>query len=223
MKKSFLKLSILFSFFALGFSFLLISDKEKTDNELLSENYIRFIKSQSGNWNETAIQPIFLNKSVNFPVKIAQKSESVLSATVPGDNKWIEIKLSEPQTLYAHEGDRIVYTFLVSGGKWAPTPRGEFRIWSKYRYSTMIGGSTERGDYYNLPNVPFTMYFWGGVALHGTYWHNNFGKPMSHGCVNIAIPDAEKLFYWASPTIPDGLNAVLSSTDNPGTKVIVRD
>lgn len=223
MKKSFLKLSILFSFFALGFSFLLISDKEKTDNELLSENYIRFIKSQSGNWNETTTQPIFLNKSVNFPVKIAQKRESVLSATVPGDNKWIEIKLSEPQTLYAHEGDRIVYTFLISGGKWAPTPRGEFRIWSKYRYSTMIGGSTERGDYYNLPNVPFTMYFWGGVALHGTYWHNNFGKPMSHGCVNIAIPDAEKLFYWASPIIPDGLNAALSSTDNPGTKVIVHD
>lgn len=202
---------------------MLTSNKEKTSDELLSKDYIRFIKSQSGDWNETASQPIFLNKSVNFPVKIAQKSESVLSATAPNDNKWIEIKLSEPQTLYAHEGDRVVYTFLISAGKWAPTPRGEFRIWSKYRYSTMIGGSIERGDYYNLPNVPFTMYFWGGVGLHGTYWHNNFGKPMSHGCVNIAIPDAEKLFYWANPTIPDGQNATLSNIDNPGTKVIVHD
>jgi len=223
MKKSFLKFSILFSFFALGFSFLLANHKEKVNNELLSEDYIRFVKSQNGGWNETANQPIFLNKPVNSPVKIAQKSESVLSATVPGDNKWIEIKLSEPQTLYAHEGDKIIYTFLVSGGKWAPTPRGEFRIWGKYRYSTMIGGSIEKGDYYNLPNVPFTMYFAGGVGLHGTYWHNNFGRPMSHGCVNIAIPDAEKLFYWASPIMPDGQNAVLSNVDNPGTKVIVHD
>ena len=53
------------------------------------------------------------------------------------------------------------------------------------------------GPGYNLPNVPWTMYFHGGYAIHGTYWHNNFGRPMSHGCVNMKTPEAKILFQWA--------------------------
>jgi lipoprotein-anchoring transpeptidase ErfK/SrfK len=53
------------------------------------------------------------------------------------------------------------------------------------------------GPGYNLPNVPYTMYFYRGYAIHGTYWHNNFGSPMSHGCVNLATPDAQWLYNWA--------------------------
>jgi lipoprotein-anchoring transpeptidase ErfK/SrfK len=216
-------MALLSSIFALGFVFLLTNQDKATINELGNDSYIRFIKEQNGDWNDSTIQPIFLNQPVNPPVKIARNKENILSSSTPNEDKWIEVKLSEPQTLYAHEGDKIVYTFLISAGKWAPTPRGQFQIWGKYRYSTMVGGSIERGDYYNLPNVPFTMYFWGGVGLHGTYWHNNFGKPMSHGCINMAIPDAEKLFYWAGPIMPENKNAVFSNTTNPGTKVVVYD
>lgn len=109
-----------------------------------------------------------------------------------GDARWIEINLSE-QVLNAYEGGQIIQSFLVSTGVWVtPTVTGDFQIFAKYRYSTMTGP-----DYY-LPNVPYAMYFYRGYALHGTYWHNNFGTPMSHGCVNLRTEDAAWLFEWAS-------------------------
>jgi lipoprotein-anchoring transpeptidase ErfK/SrfK len=110
---------------------------------------------------------------------------------------------------------------LVSAGKWAPTPTGDFRIWIKLRYTLMHGGSKELHTYYYLPNVPYTQYFYKGFGLHGAYWHNNFGQPMSHGCVNLSIPDAEKLFYWTSPVLPEGKNQVTPTKDNPGTRVVI--
>ena len=83
-------------------------------------------------------------------------------------------------------------TAVVSTGtRWYPTVKGRFRIYVKYRATRM------RGPGYNLPNVPWTMYFHGGYAIHGTYWHNNFGRPMSHGCVNMKTPEAKWLFEWA--------------------------
>jgi lipoprotein-anchoring transpeptidase ErfK/SrfK len=107
-------------------------------------------------------------------------------------NRWIDVNLSQ-QMLYAYEGDTIVASFLVSTGVPAfPTVTGKFHIYIKL-VSTLMAG-----DGYYLPNVPYTMYFYKGYGLHGTYWHNNFGHPMSHGCVNMYTPDAEWLFYWAS-------------------------
>lgn len=148
------------------------------------------------------------------------EAEKVLAAV--SEDRWIEVDISE-QKLYAHEGDRIVYQFSISSGKWAPTPTGEFRIWVKLRQAKMSGGSRERGDYYYLPNVPYIMYFYQGYGLHGTYWHNNFGTPMSHGCVNLAIPDAEKLYHWTGPAMPAGRGAVYPSENNPGTRVVVHE
>ncbi len=138
------------------------------------------------------------------------------------DNRWIEIDLSD-QKLYAHDGDQIVYDFLVSTGKWGRTPTGEWRIWIKLRYTKMSGGSKALHTYYYLPNVPYTQYFYKGYGLHGTYWHNNFGHPMSHGCINMRTPDAEKLFYWTSPPVPQGVNVVYPSKGNPGTKVVIHE
>jgi lipoprotein-anchoring transpeptidase ErfK/SrfK len=60
------------------------------------------------------------------------------------------------------------------------------------------------GPGYSLPDVPYTMYFYQGYALHGTYWHDNFGQPMSRGCVNLSIDNSKKLFEWAAPVIPLG-------------------
>jgi len=109
-----------------------------------------------------------------------------------GGERWVDVDLSE-QRVYAYEGSTIVNTFVVSTGTWLhPTVIGRFKVYIKLLYTDMSGPG------YYLPDVPYTMYFYSGYALHGTYWHNNFGVPMSHGCVNLSIPDAGWLFNWAS-------------------------
>ena len=119
------------------------------------------------------------------------------SGSVTSGEKWIDVNLST-QTLRAYEGNQVVYTASISSGiSRYPTPAGTYRIQRKYRYDDMTGGSHARGDYYYLPNVPYCMYYYAGYALHGTYWHNNFGTPMSHGCTNLSTPDAGWLFNWA--------------------------
>jgi lipoprotein-anchoring transpeptidase ErfK/SrfK len=85
----------------------------------------------------------------------------------------------------------------------------------------MSGGTKGTSSYYYLPNVPYTMFFYKSYGLHGTYWHNNFGHPMSHGCVNLPTPIAEKLFYWTEPQLPAGKSSVLTSREISGTKVVV--
>lgn len=117
--------------------------------------------------------------------------------TASNDNKWIEVNLTE-QKLYMHEGTSIVGSFLISSGRWAPTPTGTFAIWTKMRYVRMTGGNPAIGTYYDLPNVPYDMFFYQGYALHGAYWHNNFGHPMSHGCVNMRPEEAAIVYNWAS-------------------------
>jgi lipoprotein-anchoring transpeptidase ErfK/SrfK len=114
---------------------------------------------------------------------------------VPADKsktgKWIEIDLSQ-QRLYAHVGQSTVFKAVVSTGtRYHPTVLGRFRIYAKYRSTHMSGPG------YSLPNVPWTMYFHHGYAIHGAYWHNNFGTPMSHGCVNMRISDSKWLYNWA--------------------------
>jgi len=106
--------------------------------------------------------------------------------------RWIDVDLSN-QRVYAYEGDVVVNSFIVSTGTWAtPTVTGQYNIYVKYVSAKMSGPG------YYLPNVPYIMYFYKGYGLHGTYWHNNFGTPMSHGCVNLRTDDAAWLFNWAS-------------------------
>ncbi len=139
-----------------------------------------------------------------------------------GSEKWIEIDLSD-QKMTAHQGDDVFLSSLVSTGLFGRTPPGEFRIWYKIRATKMEGGVRGTGTYYYLPNVPYTMFFNGEIGIHGTYWHQNFGHPMSHGCVNSPTPVAEKLFYWADPQIPEGKFVVKATADNPGTRVVVHE
>lgn len=113
--------------------------------------------------------------------------------------KWIEVVLAE-QRLNAWEDGRIVMTTPISSGvRRTPTIRGTFKIYAKYSRSRMTGPG------YDLPNVPYVMYFKGSYGLHGTYWHNNFGRPMSHGCVNLPTSTAAWLFQWA----PKGTTVVI--------------
>ncbi len=108
------------------------------------------------------------------------------------EGRWIDVDVSE-QRVTAFDGDNLVRSFLVSTGTAAhPTVTGQFRVYTKL-YSTAMAGPG-----YYLPGVPYTMYYYKGYALHGTYWHSNFGVPMSHGCINLWTPDAEWLFNFAS-------------------------
>lgn len=149
-------------------------------------------------------------------------AQAVLGNQASAGEKWIEVVLSE-QKVYAWDGSQKIYEFVVSTGRqWTSTPEGEFRIWAKLKATRMKGGSMERGDYYDLPNVPYVMFFNKGYGLHGTYWHNNFGTPMSHGCVNMRIEDAKALFEWATPNLSGSQWTVNATKNNPGTRVVVR-
>jgi lipoprotein-anchoring transpeptidase ErfK/SrfK len=109
----------------------------------------------------------------------------------PPDDRWIDIDLSE-QKLAAYEGDTLVLSAAVSTGlPGAPTPPGEFRIYRRVPIQVMAGPG------YYLPNVEYVAYFYRDYAIHATYWHDNFGQPMSHGCVNMRTADARWLYEWA--------------------------
>ncbi len=137
-------------------------------------------------------------------------------AGIPPGAKWIEVNLYE-QTLAAYEGERMVYATLISSGRArTPTVTGLFRIRVKARTTLMDG---DIYGYYYLEDVPWTMFFHQGYALHGAYWHDRFGFPQSRGCVNLAPMDARWLFEWAEPY---GDRPFVSATpDNPGTWVWV--
>lgn len=139
----------------------------------------------------------FLGQKVTPPkidLAIGQKTTDVLGESVEPGEKRIYVDLST-QTVHAYQGKNKVMQAIISSGKWGRTPTGNFNIWSKFKATRMSGGSGS--DYYDLPNVPWTMFYYRDWAIHGAYWHNNFGRPMSHGCVNMRQVDAEALFNWA--------------------------
>ena len=181
-------------------------------------------ESLQDKFDRSAKKPIFNNEEIYSPIIAQEKTTSVLGES--GGEKRIEIDLAN-QRLYAYEGERQVFNFLISSGKWGRTPTGIFNIWIKLRYTKMEGGSKALRTYYYLPNVPFVMFFYNneipkyrGFGIHGTYWHDNFGHPMSHGCINMKTAEVEQLYYWAMPDLR-GKSSIYASEDNPGTPVII--
>ena len=149
------------------------------------------------------------------PLTFGYHKDSAFPTT---SEKWIDVDLSE-QRVVAYEGIRPIRAFIVSTGlSRTPTVTGEFRIRIKVRTQTMSGPG------YYLPNVEWVQYFYDEYAFHGTYWHNNFGQPMSRGCVNMTNEDAKWLFDWAGPVF-DGAGPTWQrpATDNPGTLVVVHE
>ncbi len=111
--------------------------------------------------------------------------------------KWIGIDLYE-QVLIAYEGETPVFATLISSGLKAwPTNEGLFHVYLRYPRASM-SGAYQQPDFYYLQEVPWTMYFDGDIAIHGTYWHDGFGYRASHGCVNASIVDAKWLYDWAA-------------------------
>ncbi len=162
------------------------------------------------NYDPSAKIAIFNNKAINIPSQQYFGSHVLGVEDKKGNttNKRIEIDLTN-QRLYAFENDQKIHEFLVSTGTWGRTPTGTFKIWTKIRSQKMSGGSRELGTYYYLPNVPYILFFGNaqfpnnlGFSLHGTYWHNNFGVPMSHGCINMKTPDVAQIFDWATLDTP---------------------
>jgi hypothetical protein len=121
--------------------------------------------------------------------------------------KWIDVSIRK-QMLVAYEGRRAAYATLVSTGisgmadpaTTHATVRGTFYIHAKHVSATMDGNEAE--DSYDLRDVPYIQYFHEGYALHGAFWHDDFGRPRSHGCINLAPADAAWLFEWTDPVVP---------------------
>ena len=119
-------------------------------------------------------------------------SDKPLGQGVPDGKRWIEVDISD-QTLTAWQGDTPILKTQISTGKPGyETVTGTFYVNTKLRYAHMVGAD------YNTPDVPWTMYYYQGFAVHGAYWHNNFGRPVSHGCVNMRVNESKLLFEWAA-------------------------
>jgi lipoprotein-anchoring transpeptidase ErfK/SrfK len=153
---------------------------------------------------------IYVGQRLNVPGKNpapATKPASVPASTPartnpapPTSGKWIDVDISA-QTITAYEGSQAIKSVLVSTGlSWTPTPIGRYSVYVKIPSQTMSGGFGASAYY--LPGVPWVMYFTGAYAIHGTYWHHNFGSPMSHGCVNLSIADAQWFYNWAQVGTP---------------------
>jgi len=123
--------------------------------------------------------------------------QRIRPSSIGATERWVSVCLSE-QTLVAYAGDTPVYACLAATGlPGTPTVQGAFRTYWRVPSRRMTGGVPGTSDYYYLEEVTWTCYFYGGYAIHGAYWHNNFGTPMSHGCVNMRPGEAQILYNWA--------------------------
>ncbi len=146
-------------------------------------------------------------------------------AEVREGERWIDVDLTT-QTLVAYEGSRPVFATLVSTGRSGPgheTPVGVHRIWVKLAEDTMDDlDRTDQESNYAIEAVPWVQYFAEGIGLHAAFWHDDFGRPRSHGCVNLSPRDARRLFAWTTPELPPGWDAILTTETQLGTIVRVR-
>lgn len=136
------------------------------------------------------------------------------------DEVWIDVDLGR-QILTVLAGDEPIFVTLVSSGLRSPTPRGVFRIQHKLVADTMESAPGD-ADVYEVEAVPFVQYFAGGYALHGAYWHNRFGRPLSHGCVNLSPADAKHVFSLTAPHLGGGWAEAYETVHERGTVVQIR-
>lgn len=158
-----------------------------------------------------------------FPIRegVAVAEPDPRPAELPADARWVLVDLSE-QLLEAYEGDRMVFSTLVSSGARAKTITGTFPLTRKFRYRTMAGEMF--GKPYRVDSVPWAQYFQGAYALHGAFWHDKFGRRASHGCVNLAPADARWMAQFLEPVLPAGWWSIFPPDAGlPTSTVIVRD
>ena len=172
----------------------------------------RMVQTRNGRWLDSA------------DLWIAA-SPGTMPAWASKNVRWIDVGIIN-QVLILWEGQRPNYVTLVSTGRdglgdpqqTRSTPQGTFRIYQKHVTATM--DSELADEEFELRDVPWVMYFKGGYALHGAYWHDDFGRARSHGCVNLSPIDARFVFQWTGPQVPEHWHSVTASvTFDEGTLV----
>lgn len=164
----------------------------------------------TGYWETTSGQ--FLRESEKL-VRIEPRE--TMPPWAAGKRSWIEVSILK-QTLVAYEGTRPVFATLVSTGrdgiqdplKTHSTVQGVFLIHTKHVTATMSGNTAD--DEFDLRDVPYVQYFHQGYAFHAAFWHDGFGSPRSHGCINLSPADARYLFTWTDPPVPMRWHSALS-------------
>lgn len=189
----------------------------------------RTVLALTGNTSGTGASRYFETREgfwvVRFGLLLVEPRTSYPSVAT-GTRKWIDISLRK-QTLVAYAGRKAEYVTLVSSGRGGlgdpeevpATVQGTFMIHSKHVTATM-DGEEDVSDSFELRDVPFVQYFHRGYALHAAYWHDDFGRPRSHGCINLSPRDAAWLFEWTDPHVPDEWHSTLNK--ERGTVVMVR-
>ena len=153
-------------------------------------------------------------------IRVALRTERPVD--LQPDELWLDVNLKE-QTLVAYRGENPVYATLVSTGKARyETPIGEFRIERKVAMRTMNSRQGAK-ETYAVDKVPWTAYFKDSYALHTAYWHSGFGRVRSHGCINLAPADAQRIYGWMGPHAAPGWREVYATDEQPGTRVVIRN
>jgi lipoprotein-anchoring transpeptidase ErfK/SrfK len=161
----------------------------------LSSSWIRWVRTGSLLGLLISLSLSWIG-TMSVPAIAQDRIAQAMTSLKLSSDRWIEVNLST-QRLIAWEGGTPVYAVIVSTGTDShPTVPGTFAIQSKHVKARM------RGEGYDVPDVPYTMYYYGGYAIHGAYWHHRFGTQVSHGCVNVAVNHAHWLFNWASLGTP---------------------
>lgn len=175
---------------------------------------VRVVETRDGRWVRSG------------DLKTAAKPSTLPSWAKKG-NKWIDVSIVS-QTLVLWEGETPIYATLVSTGrdglgepgKTLSTPTGTYRIYQKHVTTTMDSDVADHE--FELRDVPWVMYFKGGYALHGAYWHDDFGRVRSHGCINMAPIDARYTFEWSTPELPEHWHAAYAGAElGEGTLVSI--
>lgn len=151
-------------------------------------------------------------------------------ANLEPNERWLDVNV-RTQTAILFVGTTPIFATLVSTGKTNSrkeldhsTPTGEWRVREKHITSTMDGDGTAAGDMpYSIEAVPYVMFYQGSYAVHGAFWHENFGVKMSHGCINMAPLDAKYIFFHTDPEVPQGWQGAWSSDDRPGSRVVIHE
>ena len=175
----------------------------------------RYVETDEGTWLRSS------------DLAIAALNSKLPSVARKGE-KWVDVSILS-QTLVLYESDKPIYVTMVSTGKDGlgdpqkthSTPLGTFRIRDKHITNTM--DSQTVGEEFELMDVPHVQYFKAGYALHAAYWHTEFGRPRSHGCINLSPLDAYRIFNWTEPKVPETWHgAEATEALGEGTLVHVR-
>lgn len=140
---------------------------------------------------------LFIGQELTIPAAGLYAPTAADAPAAPTNAGKSIVVSTDEQRIYAYENGQLVHSHLASTGRYeTPTVLGDYAVYVKYAADDMSGPG------YFLPQVPYTMYFYSGYAIHGTYWHNSFGRRMSHGCVNLPTEQAQWFFNWAEVGTP---------------------